>query len=355
MTKEATVYILGAGATRGAFGGDTHPPVDKDFFDIAKHIEGRGTPELANRVLDQVWDLYKQTSEVSLEYYFRDIESRNIFTNVIKSLGQPKKWENRLRDLRELICRIYIQTTCTLSNNHLQPRQSKSHKKILHKMKQGDVIVTFNYDLVIEESFVKSNHQHWNPRYGYGVEVSHGLDSAWARRWINSLPKHKRKDYRFPKSNLILLKLHGSLNWRINKYKRIILKPYPFLVSTSKGHHPRRESVAIIPPSILKDITETPYSKIWQIARRSLENCQTIVIIGYSLPETDFMAHSLLNEVVRSRLSRNKPNYLKMIHLVDPDVKIIDKFVSIFTPVLGARGKIYKYKTFNDFCSKWKG
>ena len=195
MNKETTVYILGAGATRGAFGVETHPPVDKDFFDIAKHIRGRGTPELANRVLDQVWDLYKQTSEVSLEYYFRDIESRNILTNAIKSLGQPPKWENRLRDLRELIRRIYVQTTCTLSNNHLKPRHSKSHKKILNKMKQGDVIVTFNYDLVIEESFLKSNHQHWNPRYGYGVEVVHGLDRAWARKWINSLPKHKRKNF----------------------------------------------------------------------------------------------------------------------------------------------------------------
>ncbi len=206
--------------------------------------------------------------------------------------------------------------------------------------------------MVIEESFDKKNHKKWNPKYGYGIQMKHGLKDAWVRKWINVLSRDMRKDYVFPKCDTVLLKLHGSLNWRVNKYnKRIILKDYPFHVMTSKGRHPRPENVSIIPPSILKDITDDPYSQIWHNARKSLENCQRIIIAGYSLPETDFIAHSLFNEVVRSRLSKNKPNLLRELHLADPNKEVIDKFITIFTPVLGPRGRIYKYRSFNDLCN----
>ncbi|MDD4910506.1 MAG: SIR2 family protein [Candidatus Omnitrophica bacterium] len=344
------VFILGAGATKAGFDQEgIPPPVDKDFFDIAHLIKGRGTQELARRVLKQVWDLYKKTSEVSLEYYFRDIEAREGICAVSKSIGQPFKWSMRLGDLTELIRRVYIQTTCKLKNNHLHSVQSKCHVKLLDNLKKGDVIITFNYDLVIEESFNKKNHNIWNPKFGYGVSGIGGLSGRWVKKWLGTTQTPDD----FPECKVMLLKMHGSLNWLIHKYnKRIALKDRPLHVEKSRSGHPRPERISILPPGIAKDIADEPYSSIWSLARSSLEKCEALIIVGYSLPETDFMAHSLLNEVVRSRLSKKKPLYLDELYLVDPSREVLDKFIKLLTPILGPQGKLYKYDKFSEYCSK---
>ena len=237
--------------------------------------------------------------------------------------------------------------------NRYTPRSSNLHKNVLENLTRGDAVVTFNYDLVIEESFDKVNHKQWNPRYGYGKSVTiANFKKDWARRWIKALTrlnKGERKRYSFPQCNVVLLKLHGSLNWRVHKQsKRIDLIDNPFLVETRKGE-PRPENVSIIPPGILKDITDKPYSQLWQEARRYLDNCRELIIVGYSLPETDFLAHSLFNEVVRFRSKGKNVKKLLALHLADKDPLVRKKYVDIFSPLIGANGRIYEYEDFNKY------
>ena len=67
------VLIFGAGASRGGLekAAGVPPPVDKDFCDIANQLVGHGTPKLAKRVLNDVWQLYRRTNGVGLETYYR--------------------------------------------------------------------------------------------------------------------------------------------------------------------------------------------------------------------------------------------------------------------------------------------
>jgi hypothetical protein len=60
------VIIFGAGASRGGLDkiSELPPPVDKDFFDIANQLTGHGTPTLAKKVLNDVWQLYSKTNDV---------------------------------------------------------------------------------------------------------------------------------------------------------------------------------------------------------------------------------------------------------------------------------------------------
>lgn len=336
------MLIFGAGASRGGLEKvpGVPPPVDKDFFDIANQLVGHGTPKLAKGVLKDVWQLYRRTNGIGLETYYRDLETRAIIGEFAKTANQPKNWRRRQKELEELIRRVYVHTT--VSDTHaatVKPKKSKIHRNILKKLKPKDTIITFNYDLVIEESF--SSAKSWNPVDGYGIKTS-GKTKGWTRRWL-----HDRR-YDGEKSQLLLLKLHGSLNWE-SYPNGVRLKRKPYLVSTRNGKT-RFERISILAPGWNKRIDKNPYKKFWREARLQLEKCKTLIILGYSLPETDLLAQSLLAEVVRTRAARRK--FIKQLHLADHDEGVKDRFIRLFTPALGPHGKVFKYYDVAEFNQK---
>lgn len=277
------VFIFGAGASRGAFKeSDFPPPIDGDFFDIAGQLQGHGTDSLARSVLSSVWDLYGETRGISLERYYRDIETRETIGQFVKPPNQPMRWGRKRRELEELIRRVYIHTTCNTEGPFFKPTPSEIHKKILGYLLAGDAIVTFNYDLVVEESF--ANASLWNPIDGYGQKVS-GKTRGWCKNWLKLRGYNLESDI---ESKILLLKLHGSVNWRLYGNNHIRLKDRPYVVRRNRSNKPGREDIAILPPGWKKEgIENQPYKTFWRMAGRELQNCKSIVVLGYSLPETD--------------------------------------------------------------------
>jgi SIR2-like domain len=342
MLKHPVTIIFGAGASRGGLDDkkSVPPPVDKDFFDIANQLVGHGTPKLARRVLNDVWQLYGRTDGVGLETYYRDLETRAIIGEFAKTANQPKDWRRRQKELEELIRRVYVHTTVLDTHaSTVQPKKSKIHKDILRMFRNGDTVITFNYDLVIEESFPSA--KLWNPVDGYKIKT-YGKTRGWTKRWLED-----RKYEEGTKSQIRLLKLHGSLNWELYPTGTAIrLKPRPYLVSTRSGKT-RFEKILILAPGWKKEINKNPYKQFWRTARLQLEKCKTLIILGYSLPETDLLAQSLLAEVVRTRGARNA--FLKQLHLADHNESVKERFVKLFTPALGPHGKVFKYYDVAEF------
>ncbi len=339
--KHPVVIIFGAGASRRGLGESlVPPPIDRDFFSIANQVIGHGTPKLAKKVLNDVWKLYNRTHGVGLENYYRDLETRAIIGEFAKSANKPKDWRRREKELVEIIRRVYVHTTVEDTNTAtVKPKKSQIHTNILNQLKPKNTIITFNYDLLIEESFLDS--ELWNPVDGYGIETS-GKTKGWTDRWLVK-NNYKTKD----KSKVLLLKLHGSLNWESYPGgRRIRLKPKPYLVSTKEGKT-RFEKIAILAPGWNKRVDKNPYRRFWREARLKLQKCKSLVVLGYSLPETDLLAQSLLAEVVRTRVV-NK-NFLKQLHLADHDEQVKEKFVKLFTPTLAAQGKVFKYQDIKEF------
>jgi hypothetical protein len=340
--KRPVVIIFGAGASRGGLetAPGAPPPVDKDFFDIANQIAGHGTPKLAKRVLNDVWQLYGKTNGVGLEAYYRDLETRAIIGEFAKTSNQPKDWKRRQRELEELIRRIYVHTTVLdIRAPTVKPKKSKIHSKILERLKENDTVVTFNYDLVIEESFPSA--AMWNPVDGYEIKT-YGKTRGWTKRWLDD-----RNYDADSKSKIHLLKLHGSLNWESYPTGTAIkLKARPYLVSTRSGKT-RFEKILILAPGWKKEIHRNPYKRFWRTARLQLEKCKTLIILGYSLPDTDLLAQSLLAEVVRTRAARK--TFIKQLHLADHNDSVKERFVRLFTPALGPHAKVFKYYDIAEF------
>jgi SIR2-like domain len=330
----AQVVLFGAGASRGGLTNrDLPPPVDGEFFSTANRVTGHGTPALAKRVLRSVWDLYGQVEGIGLEEYYREIETRAAIGRIAKAVGKPKEWSKRKKDLEELIRRVYVETTSNETSGAREAEFSPVHRAVLDTLHSGATILTFNYDLLIEESF--SSASTWNPRDGYGT-VLPGATLDWARKWLNVRNRTRRT-----KSKLLLLKLHGSLGWAAYANRALKIKARPY--SVRKGKY---ESISVLPPGWNKRIDLNPYRQFWRKARLRLQACKSILIIGYSLPETDLLARALFAEVVRLRAGAK--NYLAQLVLVDPDPAVRGKLIKLFTAALGPRCKVLQYERLQD-------
>jgi len=138
------------------------------------------------------------------------------------------------------------------------------------------------------------------------------------------------------------------VNWTLYKTGQIKLKDRPFVVRT-RGKSAVFETVSILPPGWNKRIDRNPYRRLWREARLKLEQCKTIIIVGYSLPEADLLAKALFAEVVRLRVARKR--YIKQLHLADPNSAIKQKFVELFVPALNAQSKVFRYQDIKEFAS----
>jgi hypothetical protein len=339
--ERPSVILFGAGATRGGLASNQiPPPVDADFFDIAGQVRGHGTPRFAKSVLSDVWDLYQRTSGIGLESYYRDVETRERIDRIARARYRPMDWQTRRNNLEELIRRVLIHTTCDTTTTPHSPIISQLHRKVLEKLKPDDTLLTFNYDTVIEEAFETADL--WSPVDGYGPGV-YGYRLDWARKWLATRNAPLRQT-----SKVLLLKLHGSLGWALYQTNTVRMKPRPYVIRPSA-----REVIAILPPGWNKRIDKNPYKQIWKQARSRLEQCRSVVILGYSLPETDLLARGLFAEVVRRRATGGK--WLKQLHVADPSPAAIQRLVDMFTPALGANGSVFKYSGLKEFAERLAG
>ncbi len=336
----SAVILFGAGATRGAFVNSVPPPpVDRDFFEIAGQLNGRGTRRLAMRVIKDVFSLYNRVNGIGLEQYYRDVETRAEIGKFAKSKNKPMDWLRRQTDLEELIRRVILHTTCDSADGSAHVSASKLHKEVLKHVREGDTLITFNYDTVIEES-LGSSAPTWTPGDGYSLDAS-GKTRGWAKSFVEN------RNLRHGESSQVhLLKLHGSLNWTLYKNNKVRLKPRPYVVRARRGA-PVSDKCSILPPGWHKRIDVNPYRQLWRTARLKMESCSALAIIGYSLPDTDLLARALFAEISRLRAARK--HYLKHLYLADPDDTVRERLLNVFVPALGPMGRVYRYKDIEEF------
>lgn len=132
---------------------------------------------------------------------------------------------------------------------------------------QEDVVVTFNYDEVVEKAFDRAGCSYHcpNPRFPATIKDQAG--------------------------DVLLLKLHGSVSFRdtvkegeTDSIRNVDSNP-PFLATPGQSK---------------ADMVETEFMSLWDLAFDSIVRANFINIVGYSCPSSDEMAKAFLIEAVRS-------------------------------------------------------
>lgn len=183
-------------------------------------------------------------------------------------------------------------------------------------------VITFNYDCLLDEAL----HLH-RPTY-----IAPFAPSAYGNYWSpdgsygffckSSVSCVREDSFSKDQTDSLLLKLHGSLNWRTKLGSTSPFSPDDIVhhedwfkvpdysgISKSDLDPYLNKGAFFIPPVLDKSIMtkESVLRLIWSLAFKKLSEANTVVFMGYSLPVTDIAVRFLFRESLNRK---NKPEVI---------------------------------------------
>lgn len=186
-----------------------------------------------------------------------------------------------------------------------------------------DTVITFNYDLVLDDAIWRTG---GSPLYHLPTSL---LDAPEAPE----------------PGSVNVLKLHGSTNWGIcvSCMKSILVlrgkvteSPREFQNMKCKLCGKAAFQPLLVPPSWDKSEYNEVMKPIWKVAVDELKAATRIIIVGYSMPETDAFFKYLLT------LALSENHQLYKLIVVDLGSKVNAKFSKLLVPLF--RERRYHYE-----------
>lgn len=347
MADAKTVLILGAGAVRAAAGRRAvakTPPLDCDFFDIAKKTHATLHAQV-ERQLRKLVGTYADEILRSLE------ETTTLL--YLKAVDSTRGSAAHLAFLRQLnlLHRVLKTTTDPLPTG---PR-SLLYRLFRHELLRLDqpehlTIITFNYDLMVERALDELQAHNTNTVFSYPscYQLPTGTKMANVR---GGKPFSATG---VPHAGVSVLKLHGSLNWQSTHNSReptpaALFNPRRSLtvlnssevaesLTWKQGARTVHMKPVILPPVTGKrGLLHQSLAPVWTAAGTALSEADRLVIFGYSCPPLDFEAKMLLGE-------RVQPTQLKELIVIDPAPAVAGRFI----PLCGV-GSAQLFSSLDDF------
>jgi hypothetical protein len=217
-------------------------------------------------------------------------------------------------------------------------------KRFSTHLNAGDVVLTFNYDILLEGSLEQQNNK-WQYGFeqekGYGVKI---LKMHGSINWI-MVRRDQKDNFGYPllfEKTDINVEDHGAKASNEIEYNDVLLRvPNDKLSNRIENRDlqlgSKRYEIAIAGLGRYKPLSELVGSgEIWNNAIRALRNCEQIYIIGFSLSPFDTMARLHFGGVMMER-SKVKTIGLPQITLIDP---IAGELKSNFKKVFGCSASI---------------
>jgi hypothetical protein len=158
--------------------------------------------------------------------------------------------------------------------------------------------------------------KYWHPNSGYGFFCRPASTCIWDHNIL------------MRSSSMILLKLHGSINWRIklgasDPYQVDSILHfgnwYPPIYTSMKQidraaveKHLDPKCLIVLPVLLKSDLVQQPVlRRIWTEAYNRLIGADRVIFIGYSMPRTDIATGFLFGEALRKKHDITVVNYIK--------------------------------------------
>jgi hypothetical protein len=215
-------------------------------------------------------------------------------------------WENKNRSALRLL-------TDFIGDKSKEAEESELLREFTSRLRNGDVIITFNWDTLIERALQSQD---------------------------KKINLHKRDN-----EAITVLKMHGSLSW-VNIPEQLRLKEPESVIELSERFYRTKDHTYydiwdvlelppfIIPPGLSKRIlVNTFLENIWNEAFQAIAVADSLTVIGYSIPRDDVQARSLLTIGWFSRFKYAVKERIKYI-LIDPDPSISGRYASLISSEL---------------------
>jgi NAD-dependent SIR2 family protein deacetylase len=355
MSYRKNVYVLGAG-----FSSDAGSPVMDDFFRCARDLRDDPRSPLTEydrkifaRIIDYRFGLNRALAKILVD--LDNIEK--LFGFLEMDLQLSARVDAQLRhDMRYLIARtLEVSTQKSLRQDGCHILTGKAGETKYPyvfggtqyafflglasglwnptKSKDGravDSVITFNYDLVLEREM---------SRFKIRPDYFCGTSAAYYRNAFDG-----------SRSNITLLKLHGSVNWfTCPKCKRLYYFGPDAAQIGNIGNYVCQNCTQfsleplIVPPTWNKGIEEDFIRPVWSQALVELISAGRLFIVGYSFPETDQFFTYMLG------LALAYNDQLSEIHIVNPSPKAGETFTRLFNPYFEQRVVTFHQERTENF------
>lgn len=312
--KNSRLFVFGAGASycaTSSMGTEKRAPLDKEFCERLKTVSAQ-RPLWVGESRDELLRAWKD---------HLPFESFGLEQAIIRHLGHSefKRAIHKRANLNMLSDGDYINHLAHLICYILRKAKEGSkapYKSFVERIfdPAEDRIVTFNYDELLDQHLLDS----------------HPRRSVYFDRIDISENGNRAEHHPHP----LLVKLHGSVNWRCNKEDLTTIVEgvdgedefvVPSIWYSEKGTPSPQDdsSPLIIPPLPSKPITQIKlFCFLWTKAYEYLHEAKELVICGYSLPDADQLAQSMFANF------RNKE--LRTVTIIDPNPTIMSKWRDLF-------------------------
>jgi hypothetical protein len=341
------VFILGAGATRGALPHvvinrkRVKPPLNSDFFKIVEtYIRARGqTGGLAKRY-SRLRNVFRNEFPTRGRW---PIGMEEAFSLLYVSKDFPEIYGTRRGRRRHAGSRVEIEDFFRLTFALLtaidRAGPGTLYDDLVNHLGPKDSLVTLNYDTLLDSALVRAG---WDPTVGYGIV---GGGRKVKLRW-----KAPKKAARF--ADVRLLKLHGSLNWFVRGSfddLSVVFRKKPSQIFVTQQHRNNERSGfvrQIVPPIYGKFFGHNHWQVLWDRAHQSILGAEIIVVIGCSLVDTDFHLQGMIGHAVAAR--KKAGQRFRAVALVN-GTKTRRKWLRLLKGSFSAKSE---YPTFAAFARK---
>jgi len=326
-----TAIILGAGASRGEYfaGGQANPhilpPLDSDFFAQVQRV---GPQDVSTRLLLKIArQLFGPVPSCTMEEFFTTVEFLAEFSGIgrlERDEVNPLKWDVAKIAFKESLLRVLTDAGIGTRDGPAQP--PTYHGQLLGVLSPGDTVISFNYDVLADCALGQRWPRRWSPGPEWNAEIA-GEWLYWnACNGTSEASTHE----------ILLLKMHGSVNWEIHDDRIALTKP---------EFDPNE--MAVIPPAWNKDIKGSRvFTKIWQNAVQLLQSASVLMIVGYALPRTDMWAQTLLRYSSTVRAAEDRP--FEHVLVANPDNHAVDRLVGLIGSAIGHETRVMRFEGLRE-------
>lgn len=251
MPPKKVVYLFGAGATRAE----------------AQYATGMGDGLSLENVSEQAIarakkkaNLKDMLSEITID----DIKDIELYISLLESLS-TKKYSELASTLRFFFCQS-IQKNLKYGNTSITPDLTMALLEMHEKINDEEKLVgaiSLNYDNLLDQAF---NEVFKGLNYGIKCRID-------------------RAKYALSEDSPLLIKLHGSFNWK-KGFRSVV-------IDEKQAQSAEQAEMLWIPPSVEKERDTYPFNLLWGKAFQILD-CDILRIVGCRLSQNDWGLISLL-------------------------------------------------------------
>jgi hypothetical protein len=331
------LLLFGAGATRGASFGyppECLPPLNRDFFTQLQRITHKHN-RLVQRVVEDVIELFDSNFDLTLEEYFTQLEF--LTSTATLSAGSSSSMARDLQQKRDRLMEALsaVLETSTYRAISSVGRGCEYHQRIVESLRARDVLISFNYDCVLDDALRRAGAGKWVAGHGYAFPPRRVvMNSAY---WDGRNPPSSAAE------SIYLLKLHGSLNWQLPGSEG-----GDIYVKQRLHQQYGTPRFTIIPPEWNKRAREEPiFNLLWRRAFKAIQQAEQIAIVGFSFTPTDLHVESLFRVALAS--SRRK-----VLVIANPSSDDRARVRRVFARALAKNKTIIRqYESLSDMVAAW--